>query len=79
MGVNGPNPLTLHDIEAWMRVTGNILRREEVMVLRRMDFAFMQAVDDRNNPDKAEKVSTRPAHEVFDALWSDRPKHRRDQ
>jgi hypothetical protein len=71
MGVNGPNPLTLHDIEAWVRVTGNILLREEVMVLRRMDFAFMQAVAEKvDQPTDTGKVSERPmSSALFDALW----------
>lgn len=70
-GFNGPLALTPHDFEAWSRVTGNILRREEILVLRRMDIAFLKAVSEKEpEPEKDSRVSERPAREVFDAIWS---------
>lgn len=42
-GFSGPNPLTLNEMEAWSRMTGNFVRREEFEVLRGMDGAFLKA------------------------------------
>lgn len=41
--MNGPNPLSLADIEAWSRLTGHLIRREEVEIIRQMDAAFLKA------------------------------------
>lgn len=42
--MNGPNPLSLADIEAWSRLTGHVVRREEVEIIRQMDAAYLKAV-----------------------------------
>lgn len=44
MGFAGPDPIRLPDIAAWSSLTGNILLREEVTILRRLDFAFLQTL-----------------------------------
>lgn len=58
------------DIEAWSRVTGNILLREEVTIIRRMDLAYLKAVAKKGEePQPDPRVSSRPAREVFDAIF----------
>ena len=42
--MSGPDPIGYLDIEAWSRLTGTIVRREELAVLRRMDAAWCRAV-----------------------------------
>ncbi|KRB26328.1 hypothetical protein [Mesorhizobium sp. Root172] len=44
MSFAGPDPIRLTDISAWSGLTGNILLREEVVILRRLDFAFLQTL-----------------------------------
>jgi hypothetical protein len=43
-GANGPDPIGFSDIEAWSRLTGTIVRREELIILRQMDAAWCRAV-----------------------------------
>jgi hypothetical protein len=42
-GMNGPNPISYTELEAWARMTCTVLEPEEVDALRSMDRAFMQA------------------------------------
>lgn len=44
MGFAGPDAIRLTDITAWSSLTGNLLLREEVAILRRLDFAFLQTL-----------------------------------
>lgn len=43
-GFSGPNPLSLSDIANWSRLTGEIVTREEVGILRQIDAAYVAAV-----------------------------------
>jgi hypothetical protein len=43
-GPNGPDPITYSDIEVWSRLTGNILLREEIAIIRQMDDAFLSSL-----------------------------------
>ncbi|MGB3898193.1 MAG: hypothetical protein WA973_06530 [Mesorhizobium sp.] len=42
-GFNGPNPLALSDIAAWAALTGVVIRREEVSIIRNLDAAYLSA------------------------------------
>ncbi|RUX08203.1 hypothetical protein EOA35_00630 [Mesorhizobium sp. M8A.F.Ca.ET.023.01.1.1] len=44
MGLAGPDPIRIADFGAWSTLTGNILIREEVGILRQLDFAFLQTL-----------------------------------
>lgn len=43
-GFNGPNPLSMTEISNWSVLTGTVIRREEIAILRAMDGAFMSAI-----------------------------------
>ena len=43
-GFSAPNAVTFPDLESWSRLTGNIIRREEIAIIRRMDDAFLAAL-----------------------------------
>jgi hypothetical protein len=52
----GPEPI-YKDIEYWSRMTGNILLREEIDMLRLMDNAFRSALsEERQNHREREKA-----------------------
>ncbi|MGU3496346.1 hypothetical protein ACLBXM_20080 [Xanthobacteraceae bacterium A53D] len=42
-GFNGPCALSLTDIANWSQLTGEIVTREEVAILRQMDAAYLSA------------------------------------
>lgn len=42
-GFNGPNPISLTEIANWSAMTGTIINRDEVSILRAMDAAFIKA------------------------------------
>jgi hypothetical protein len=63
IGFAGPDPIRLTDIAAWSNLTGNILLREEVTILRRLDVAFLHTLaeierekDGKPAPGKDERV-----------------------
>jgi hypothetical protein len=43
-GMNGPQAITFTEIEAWSRLTGERLLREEITILIRMDDGYRQAL-----------------------------------
>ncbi|WP_438820606.1 phage tail assembly chaperone [Aminobacter carboxidus] len=43
-GFSGPNPLSMTEIANWSELTGTVIRREEISILRAMDGAFMSAI-----------------------------------
>lgn len=43
-GFNGPQPLSLSDIVLWSTLTGTIIRREEVAIIRDMDAAYLDVI-----------------------------------
>jgi hypothetical protein len=43
-GMNAPQPLTYSEIDAWSRLTGEILLREEIAILTYMDDAYLDAL-----------------------------------
>jgi hypothetical protein len=45
-GINGGNPLSYIDMDAWMRVTGNRLDQWEVEAVMRIDKAWLKASKD---------------------------------
>ena len=53
-GFSGPAPLSNLEILAWVQLTGNLLRREEIAVLKAMDGRYCQAVEE-----EAEAIRTR--------------------
>lgn len=74
-GLDGDLPLSLSDMEAWQRLTGTIVLREEWAILRAIDAAFISesrqiAAEERDRPAGAQNVAGRemtPA--LFDALF----------
>jgi hypothetical protein len=62
-GFDGPNPLSLSDIANWSALTGNIIRRDEITILRAMDGAYLDAVSaemaDRQEREKAKREKSR--------------------
>ncbi|WP_047455846.1 hypothetical protein [Rhizobium rhizogenes] len=55
-GFSGPAPLLNQEMLAWLQLTGNLLRREEIAVLKAMDGRYCQAVDE-----EAEAIRAREA------------------
>ncbi|MDP9809353.1 hypothetical protein J2W42_002201 [Rhizobium tibeticum] len=44
-GFSGPAPISNLELATWCQITGNIIRREEVTIMRAMDGAFRAGVD----------------------------------
>nr|WP_244447879.1 hypothetical protein [Neorhizobium vignae] len=44
-GFNGANPASSSEILAWLQLTGNVLRREDVAILRSMDSRYVSEID----------------------------------
>ncbi len=44
-GCNGANPVSSSELLAWLQITGNIMRREEVAILRAMDCRYVSELD----------------------------------
>ncbi|RWX79360.1 hypothetical protein EPK99_06400 [Neorhizobium lilium] len=44
-GFNGANPVSNAELMAWLQVTGNIVRREEVATIRVMDSRYVSEID----------------------------------
>lgn len=57
-GVNGPQPLTYPDIEAWSRATGTVVLREEIAILMQMDDAYLSAVAEEHKAQRAYAENT---------------------
>lgn len=56
-GMNGPNPLTYSEIASWVSLSGEIVSREEIAVIRKMDAAFIKALsEERKAQDERNKV-----------------------
>lgn len=55
-GMIGPNPLALSDILAWSSLTGTIMRREEVGIIRDMDAAYLDTI----SKEQAERRRSEP-------------------
>lgn len=43
-GLNGPRPLSMTELSNWIALTGTLVRREEIAVIREMDAAYLAAV-----------------------------------
>ncbi|WP_035829794.1 phage tail assembly chaperone [Kaistia adipata] len=43
-GLNGPQPLSMTELSNWIVLTGTLVRREEIAVIREMDAAYLAAV-----------------------------------
>ena len=44
-GFNGANPVSNSELLAWLQITGNILRREEIAIIRAMDSRYVTEID----------------------------------
>lgn len=42
--MDGPNPLTFTDIANWTALTGEIVSRDEIAIIRAIDGAYLTAV-----------------------------------
>ena len=47
-GFNGPQPLTVPQIEDWSVFTGTIIRRDETAILHTMDIAYRSQISAEN-------------------------------
>ncbi|MDE3874601.1 hypothetical protein I7G55_10830 [Sinorhizobium meliloti] len=45
LGFSGPVPISNVEIAAWCHLTGNVVRREEVSILRSMDVRFCTEIE----------------------------------
>lgn len=71
-GFNGWLALPLIEIKAWCDMTGNILRREEIAIVREMDRAFLAATQQKGDrpaalPDEGQGRDLTPS--AFDAVF----------
>jgi len=46
-GMNSPNPISFLEIDSFSRITGNIIRPEEVEAICTMDSAYLEALNKR--------------------------------
>jgi len=59
LGMNGPQPFQYSEIECWMRLTGEIVRRDEITTLKAMDSAYLEALyKERDDQRKREEEKT---------------------
>lgn len=49
-GFNGPNPLSFSDYANWQKLTGHLITREELNILRELDQAYLKAVEEETKP-----------------------------
>lgn len=55
-GFNGPQPISLTEIALWLRMTGEILLREELSIILDMDDAYLSSLAEvREDQAKANK------------------------
>ncbi|TGV61121.1 hypothetical protein EN784_01600 [bacterium M00.F.Ca.ET.141.01.1.1] len=57
MGFAGPDPIRMGDFLAWSTLTGNILLREEIGILRRLDAAFLQTLAEMDKEKEAKTLA----------------------
>lgn len=53
-GMNGPQPLSYLDIDAWVRHTGTLLLREETSILLQLDTTYLNAVSEEQEAQRKE-------------------------
>lgn len=67
--MSGSQPLSLREMESWARVTGNIVRPHEWMILRAMEDAYLVAMakesEERQHRQEARQRSA--SQEKYDA------------
>lgn len=51
--MNGPQPLTYAEIASWSRMTGEALLREEISVITDMDDAYLSALTEEREAQRA--------------------------
>lgn len=42
-GFSGPNPISFSEIADWAALTGNLIRQDEIAIIRKMDAAYLAA------------------------------------
>jgi hypothetical protein len=57
-GFSGPEPLSMTELALWISLTGEIVRREEIRIIRSMDDAYLAAVA-RERVEAAERSPNR--------------------
>ncbi|AVA22188.1 hypothetical protein QA648_09545 [Rhizobium sp. CB3171] len=55
-GFSGPAPLSHQEMLAWLHLTGNLLRREDIAVLKAMDGRYCQAVEEETEAIRAREA-----------------------
>lgn len=55
-GFSGPAPLSHQEMLAWLQLTGNLLRREDIAVLKVMDGRYCQAVEEETEAIRAREA-----------------------
>jgi len=69
-GFSGPCPISFRDIEAWASLTGEILLREEVAILRQMDAAYLDAISKAQKAEgNSETSQPQMSTATFDAMF----------
>ena len=43
-GINGPQPISYADIMAWCQMTGELMLREELAIIIRMDDSYLSSI-----------------------------------
>lgn len=56
-GFSGPVPISNREIAAWCQLTGNIVRREEVSLVRAMDARFCTEIEAETEAIRAREVN----------------------
>lgn len=70
-GMNGPLALPIQEIKAWCEMTGTIMRREELAVIRDMDRAYLVATAKPTKADFRQREMAPDVNaEAFDAVFS---------
>ncbi|WP_426126328.1 phage tail assembly chaperone [Pararhizobium sp. PWRC1-1] len=44
-GFSGPAPVSNQELTAWLAITGNVIRREEVRILKTMNSRYCAEID----------------------------------
>lgn len=56
-GFSGPVPISNLELMAWVQVTGNIVTREEIAILRAMDVQYCAEIEKESEAIRAREAS----------------------
>lgn len=55
-GFSGPSPISNQELVAWVSLTGNVVRREELKVLKSMSSRYCSEIDKESEEIRAREV-----------------------